>query len=92
MPQERKAGPLTTGRIANSLGIGLDDIEIHAYAIHPGEARHLVRRPDRTAAPRRAGQLMRHTAPIYRRACFLIDLPDPRGAAKCGAIDVPCAL
>src|SRR5713101_4436776 len=71
----RKRGklPHATVRIAYSLEYGLDEMEMHADAIHPGERVILV---DDLIATGVA-------------ACFIIDLPDLGGAAKLRAMDVP---
>src|SRR6266851_1466794 len=72
----RKRGklPHATVRIAYSLEYGLDEMEMHADAIHPGE---------------RVIKLMRQIGANVVAACFIIDLPDLGGAAKLRAMDVP---
>src|ERR1700716_2209494 len=88
----RKKGklPHTTVRIAYSLEYGLDEMEMHADAIHPGERVILVDDLIATrGTPGGAGKMMReHGGPVVA-ACFIVYLPDLGGAAKLRAMDGP---
>ena len=88
----RKKGklPHTTVRVAYSLEYGLDEMEMHADAVHPGERVILV--DDLIATDGTAGgavKLLRQIGANVVAACFVIDLPDLGGAAKLRAMDVP---
>src|SRR3954470_15290523 len=88
----RKRGklPHTTVRIAYSLEYGLDEMEMHADAIHPGERVILVDDLIATGGTAEgAVKLMRQIGAEVMAACFIIDLPDLGGAAKLRAMDVP---
>ena len=88
----RKRGklPHTTVRIAYSLEYGLDEMEMHADAIHPGERVILVDDLIATGGTAEgAVKLMRQIGADVVAACFIIDLPDLGGAAKLRAMDVP---
>ena len=88
----RKRGklPHTTVRIAYSLEYGLDEMEMHADAIHPGERVILVDDLVATGGTAEgAVKLMRQIGADVVAACFIIDLPDLGGAAKLRAMDVP---
>ena len=88
----RKRGklPHTTVRIAYSLEYGLDEMEIHADAIRPGERVILVDDLIATGGTAEAAiKLMRQIGADVVAACFIIDLPDLGGAKKLGAMDVP---
>src|SRR6202165_2896350 len=93
----RKRGklPHTTVRIAYSLEYGLDEMEMHADAVHPGERVILVDalsatgRIARGAAAGGAVNLWRQIGANVVAACFIIALPDLGGAAKLRAMDVP---
>src|ERR1700731_1801456 len=88
----RKRGklPHTTVRIAYSLEYGLDEMEMHADAIHPGERVILVDDLIATGGTAEgAVKLMRQIGANVVAACFIIDLPDLGGAAKLRAMDVP---
>ncbi len=88
----RKKGklPHTTVRIAYSLEYGLDEMEMHADAIHPGERVILVDDLIATGGTAEgAVKLMRQIGANVVAACFIIDLPDLGGAAKLRAMDVP---
>jgi adenine phosphoribosyltransferase len=88
----RKKGklPHTTVRIAYSLEYGLDEMEMHADAIHPGERVILVDDLIATGGTAEgAVKLMRQIGADVVAACFIIDLPDLGGAAKLRAMDVP---
>jgi adenine phosphoribosyltransferase len=82
--------PHTTVRIAYSLEYGLDEMEMHADAIHPGERVILVDDLIATGGTAEgAVKLMRQIGANVVAACFIIDLPDLGGAAKLRAMDVP---
>jgi adenine phosphoribosyltransferase len=88
----RKRGklPHATGRIAYSLEYGLDEMEMHADAIHPGERVILVDDLIATGGTAEgAVKLMRQIGANVVAACFIIDLPDLGGADKLRAMDVP---
>ena len=88
----RKKGklPHTTVRIAYSLEYGLDEMEMHADAIHPGERVILVDDLIATGGTAEgAVKLLRQIGANVVAACFIIDLPDLGGAAKLRAMDVP---
>ena len=88
----RKKGklPHTTVRIAYSLEYGLDEMEMHADAVHPGERVILVDDLIATGGTAEgAVKLMRQIGAEVVAACFIIDLPDLGGADKIRAMDVP---
>jgi len=88
----RKRGklPHATVRIAYSLEYGLDEMEMHADAILPGERVILVDDLIATGGTAEgAVKLMRQIGADVVAACFIIDLPDLGGAAKLRAMDVP---
>ena len=88
----RKRGklPHTTVRIAYSLEYGLDEMEMHADAIHPGERVILVDDLIATGGTAEGAiKLMRKIGANVVAACFIIDLPDLGGAAKLRAMNVP---
>src|SRR3974390_2842713 len=88
----RKKGklPHTTVRIAYSLEYGLDEMEMHADAIHPGERVILVDDLIATGGTAEGAiKLMRQIGADVVAACFIIDLPDLGGAAKLRAMDLP---
>src|SRR5689334_19599644 len=88
----RKKGklPHTTVRIAYSLEYGLDEMEMHADAIHPGERVILVDDLIATGGTAEgAVKLMRQMGAEVLAACFVVDLPDLGGAAKLRKLDVP---
>jgi|ERR1700712_616520 adenine phosphoribosyltransferase len=88
----RKKGklPHTTVSIAYSLEYGLDHMEMHADAIHPGEQVILVDDLIATGGTAEgAVKLLRQIGANVLAACFIIDLPDLGGAAKLRAMDVP---
>ena len=88
----RKRGklPHTTVRIAYSLEYGLDEMEMHADAIHPGERVILVDDLIATGGTAEgAVRLMRQIGANVVAACFIIDLPDLGGADKLRKLDVP---
>ena len=88
----RKRGklPHATVRIAYSLEYGLDEMEMHADAIHPGERVILVDDLIATGGTAEAAvKLLRQIGADVVAACFIIDLPDLGGAVKLRAMDVP---
>jgi adenine phosphoribosyltransferase len=88
----RKKGklPHTTVRIAYSLEYGLDEMEMHADAVHPGERVILVDDLIATGGTAEgAVKLLRQIGANVLAACFIIDLPELGGAAKLRAMDVP---
>jgi adenine phosphoribosyltransferase len=88
----RKRGklPHTTVRIAYSLEYGLDEMEMHADAIHPGERVILVDDIIATGGTAEgAVKLMRQIGANIVAACFIIDLPELGGATKLRAMNVP---
>ncbi len=88
----RKKGklPHTTVRVAYSLEYGLDEMEMHADAIEPGERVILVDDLIATGGTAvGAVSLMRQMGAKVLAACFIIDLPDLGGADKLRALDVP---
>ena len=88
----RKRGklPHTTVRIAYSLEYGVDEMEMHVDAIHPGERVILIDDLIATGGTAEgAVKLMRQIGANVLAACFVIDLPDLGGAAKLRAMNVP---
>jgi adenine phosphoribosyltransferase len=88
----RKRGklPHATVRIAYSLEYGLDEMEMHADAILPGERVILVDDLIATGGTAEgAVKLMRQIGANVVAACFIIDLPDLGGADKIRKLGVP---
>ena len=88
----RKKGklPHNTVRIAYSLEYGIDEMEMHVDAIHPGERVILVDDLIATGGTAEgAVKLLRQIGANVVAACFIIDLPDLGGAAKLRAMEVP---
>ena len=88
----RKKGklPHTTVRIAYSLEYGLDEMEMHVDAVHPGERVILVDDLIATGGTAEgAVKLLRQLGATVLAACFVIDLPDLGGADKLRKLDVP---
>ena len=88
----RKKGklPHTTVRIAYSLEYGIDEMEVHADAIKPGERVILVDDLIATGGTAiAAANLLRQMGARIVAACFIIDLPDLGGRAKLEALEVP---
>jgi len=88
----RKRGklPHTTVRIAYSLEYGLDEMEMHADAILPGQRVILVDDLVATGGTAEAAvKLLRQIGADVVAACFVIDLPDLGGADKLRAMDLP---
>ncbi len=88
----RKKGklPHTTVRIAYSLEYGIDEMEVHADAIQPGEQVILIDDLIATGGTAEgAVKLMRQIGANVVAACFIIDLPELRGADKIRKLGVP---
>lgn len=88
----RKKGklPHTTVSIAYSLEYGIDEMEMHADAVQPGERVILVDDLIATGGTAEgAVKLLRQIGANVLAACFIVDLPDLGGAAKLRAMDVP---
>jgi adenine phosphoribosyltransferase len=88
----RKKGklPHTTVSMAYSLEYGLDEMEMHADAIQPGERVILVDDLIATGGTAEgAVKLLRQIGAQVVAACFIVDLPDLGGAEKLRAMDVP---
>src|SRR6266581_9581070 len=88
----RKKGklPHTTVRIAYSLEYGLDEMEMHEDALHPGERVILVDDLIATGGTAEGAiKLMRQIGANVVAACFIIDLPELGGAEKIRKMDVP---
>jgi adenine phosphoribosyltransferase len=76
--------------LGGALEYGLDEMEMHVDAIHPGERVILVDDLIATGGTAEgAVKLMRQIGANVVAACFIIDLPDLGGAAKLRAMDVP---
>ncbi len=77
-------------RIAYSLEYGLDEMEVHADAIQPGEQVILIDDLIATGGTAEgAVKLMRQIGANVVAACFIIDLPELGGADKLRALNVP---
>jgi adenine phosphoribosyltransferase len=88
----RKKGklPHTTVRIAYSLEYGVDEMEMHADAIRPGQRVILIDDLIATGGTAEgAVKLLRQIGADVIAACFIVDLPELGGAAKLRAMDVP---
>ena len=88
----RKKGKLPHKRvsIAYSLEYGLDEMEMHADAVKPGERVILVDDLIATGGTAEgAVKLLRQIGAEVVAACFVIDLPELGGAAKLRAMNVP---
>ena len=88
----RKKGklPHTTVRIAYSLEYGLDEMEMHADAVQPGERVILVDDLIATGGTAEAAvKLLRQIGADIVAACFVIDLPELGGRKKLEALGVP---
>ena len=88
----RKKGklPHTTVRIAYSLEYGIDEMEMHVDAVHPGE--RVIPVDDLIATgctAEGAVKLLRQIGANIVAACLIIDLPNLGGADKLRAMDVP---
>ena len=88
----RKKGklPHTTVRIAYSLEYGVDEMEMHEDAVKKGERVILVDDLIATGGTAEgAVKLLRQMGADVVAACFVIDLPELRGADKLRKMDVP---
>ncbi len=88
----RKKGKLPhhTVRIAYSLEYGVDEMEMHTDAVHPGEKIILVDDLIATGGTAEgAVKLLQKMGADIVAACFVIDLPDLGGRAKLEALGVP---
>jgi len=88
----RKKGklPHTTVSIAYSLEYGLDEMEMHADAVTPGEKVILVDDLIATGGTAEgAVKLLQQIGADVIAACFVIDLPDLGGAKKIRALGTP---
>jgi len=88
----RKKGklPHTTVRIAYSLEYGVDEMEMHADAIQPGQRVILIDDLIATGGTAEgAVKLLRQIGAEVIAACFIVDLPELGGAAKLRKMDVP---
>jgi adenine phosphoribosyltransferase len=88
----RKKGklPHTTVSIAYSLEYGLDEMEMHADAIRPGERVILVDDLIATGGTAEgAVKLLKQIGADVVAACFVIDLPELGGAKKIRDLGVP---
>ena len=88
----RKKGklPHTTVSIAYSLEYGMDEMEMHADAVSPGEKVVLVDDLIATGGTAEAAvRLLKQVGVDVLAAVFVIDLPDLGGAKKIEAMGVP---
>ena len=88
----RKKGklPHTTVRIAYSLEYGIDEMEMHADAVRPGERVILVDDLIATGGTAEgAVKLLKQQGAEVLAACFIVDLPELGGADKIRKLDVP---
>ena len=88
----RKKGklPHTTLSIAYSLEYGVDEMEMHADAVTPGERVVLVDDLIATGGTAEgAVKLLQKIGAQVVAACFVIDLPDLGGVKKVEALGVP---
>jgi adenine phosphoribosyltransferase len=88
----RKKGklPHKTVSIGYSLEYGVDEMEMHADALTPGEKVILVDDLIATGGTAEAAvKLLKKLGAEVVAACFVIDLPDLGGAKKIEALDVP---
>ena len=88
----RKIGklPHETVRIGYSLEYGSDEMEIHRDAVGPGEKVILVDDLIATGGTATAAiSLVRSLGAEVVAACFVIDLPELKGADRIRALDVP---
>ena len=88
----RKKGklPHATVSIAYSLEYGVDEMEMHQDAMHPGERVILIDDLIATGGTATAAaKLLRRIGAEVVAACFVIDLPDLGGADKLRELDVP---
>jgi adenine phosphoribosyltransferase len=88
----RKKGklPHTTVRVAYSLEYGLDEMEMHLDAVHPGERLILVDDLIATGGTADAAvRLLRQRGAEVLAACFIVDLPALGGRQRLEAAHVP---
>ena len=88
----RKKGklPFTTVSIAYSLEYGVDEMEMHQDAVHPGERVILVDDLIATGGTAEgAVRLLKQIGAEVVAACFVIDLPELGGAQKIRDMGVP---
>lgn len=88
----RKKGklPHATVRVAYSLEYGLDEMEMHRDAVTAGERILLVDDLLATGGTAEAAvKLLRSLGAQLLGACFIVQLPDLRGADRLAALDVP---
>lgn len=88
----RKKGklPHTTVRVAYSLEYGVDEMEMHTDAVHPGEKIILVDDLIATGGTAEgAVKLLKQMGADIVAACFVIDLPELGGRANLEALGVP---
>ena len=88
----RKKGklPFTTVSIAYSLEYGVDEMEMHQDAVHPGEKVILVDDLIATGGTAEgAVRLLKQIGADVVAACFVIDLPALGGAQKIRDMGVP---
>jgi len=89
----RKKGKLPHKTLSQTyeLEYGVDEVEIHADAIAPGETVLLIDDLIATGGTAEAAiTLLRKAGAEVIGASFVIDLPDLGGAAKVFAMGVPC--
>lgn len=89
----RKKGKLPGATVGQdyTLEYGVDVIEIHEDAIHPGERILIVDDLIATGGTAEAAvRLIRRVGGVAAGAIFVIDLPDLGGAVKLEALGVPC--
>lgn len=88
----RKKGklPHSTVSVAYSLEYGVDEMEMHTDAIHPGERVILIDDLIATGGTATgAVSLLQQIGAEVVAACFIIDLPELGGAKKIEALGVP---
>ncbi len=88
----RKKGklPHLTVSVAYSLEYGVDEMEMHADAVKPGERVILVDDLIATGGTAEAAvKLLRQMGAEIVAACFVIDLPDLGGRSRLEALGVP---
>jgi adenine phosphoribosyltransferase len=88
----RKKGklPHTTVRVAYSLEYGIDEMEMHLDAVHPGERLIVVDDLIATGGTAEAAvKLLRQRGAEVLAACFIVDLPALGGSKRLEAAKVP---
>ena len=82
--------PHETVSIAYSLEYGVDEMEVHADAVKPGDKVILIDDLIATGGTATAAvTLLKRLGADVVAACFVIDLPDLGGADKIRALGVP---